>query len=371
MSQDAGTFAGSEQALHEQAAHEVGYDDFGDPSYLEGLHVVLDAYDHEARFHPAGHEAARANLVRLLETRLRSQRLLREHAGRLATDIRRPLVILGLVRTGSTALHHLVGQGPDLQALQYWLAAHPQPRPPRAEWERSPDFRESVAEIDAMYAADPSLRAIHLMMADGPEECRHLLAQGFTDDSFEVNATVPSYTRWYEGGHHVASYRRHRELLGLVGSTSPGRRWVLKYPVHMKHLGPLLEVYPDACVVWTHRDPTQVLSSYVSLIAGFRALFEQAIDRAAIAREQLEVWAAGAERAIAVRREHDPAQFFDLHFRDFVADPIGAVKRIYDRFDLALSDERERRLRRWQETPRGRHGRHRHSMGRRPRTRIS
>jgi len=363
MSEDAGTFAGSERALHEQAARAAGYDDFGDGSYLEGLHVVLDAYDREARFHPAGREAARANLARLLETRLRSQRLLREHAGRLATDIRRPLVILGLVRTGSTALHHLVGQDPDLQVLQYWLAAHPQPRPPRGEWERSPDFRESAAEIDAMYAADPSLRAIHLMMADGPEECRHLLAQSFTDDSFEVNATVPSYTRWYEGGHHVASYRRHRELLGLVGSTSPGRRWVLKYPVHMKHLGALLEVYPDACVVWTHRDPTQVLSSYVSLIAGFRALFEQAIDRAAIAREQLEVWAAGAERAIAVRREHDPAQFFDLHFRDFVADPIGAVKRIYDRFDLALSDEGERRLRRWQETsPEGRHGRHRHSM---------
>jgi hypothetical protein len=213
-----------------------------------------------------------------------------------------------------------------------------------------------------MYAADPALRAIHLMMADGPEECRHLLAQSFTDDSFEVNATVPGYTRWYENTHHVASYRRHRDLLALVGA-GDARRWVLKYPVHMKHLRALLEVYPDACVVWTHRHPAEVLSSYVSLIAGFRALYEERIDRIAIAREQLEVWAAGAERAIAVRREHDPAQFFDLHFRDFTADPIGAVRRVYTHFGLTLAPDREAALRRWQERhPAGGEGTHRHSI---------
>ncbi|MFN8544119.1 MAG: sulfotransferase [Candidatus Binatia bacterium] len=357
------TFAGAEHALHDAAVREVGADDFGDPAYREGLRVLLDAYDREARFHPAGREAARANLVQQLKMRLRSQQLLKEHPAALTTEIRRPVVILGLVRTGSTALHYLMGQDPDLQVLEYWLAAHPQPRPPREQWPQHADFRESAAEIEAMYAADPSLKAIHLMMADGPEECRHLLAQSFTDDSFEVNATVPSYTRWYETTDHRASYRRHRDLVRLIGMANPQRRWLLKYPVHLKHLRALLDVYPDACIVQTHRDPTRVLSSYVSLIAGFRALFERDIDRAAIAREQLEVWAAGAERAIAVRREHDPAQFFDLHFHDFVGDPIGSVRRIYDRFDLTLSAEGERRLRAWQQAhPEGKHGRHQHSM---------
>jgi hypothetical protein len=351
MSGDVGTrlFSDSEAALHEEAIAIARCDDFGDPSYREALRTVLDAYDREARFHEAGRAAARANLVGLLATRLRSQKRLAEHARARAASaaIRRPVIVLGLVRTGSTALHHLLAQDPGIQVLEYWLAAHPQPRPPRATWADSAEFQESAAEIEAMYAFDPSLRRIHLMAADLAEECRHLLAQSFVDDSFEVNASVPSYVRWYEGGDHAGAYRRHRELLGLIGADEPDRRWLLKYPVHLKHLGSLLEVYPDACIVQTHRDPSQVLASYVELIAGFRAIFEHGIDRAAIAREQLEGWAAAAERAIAVRASSTTARFHDVFFRDFIADPWQTVRAIYDACDLSLSEEAEQRMRAW------------------------
>jgi hypothetical protein len=341
------SFAASEAALHEEAVALAGAADFGDPAYRDGLRAVLDAYDREAKFHDAGRAAARDNLVQLLATRLRSVARIERGEGAPAAPIRRPIIVLGLVRTGSTALHHLLAQDPQLQCLEYWLAARPRPRPPRAAWESDPDFAAAAAEIEAMYAFDPALRRIHLMAPDLAEECRHFLAQSFTDDSFEVNATVPSYTAWYEGGAHVAAYRHHRRLLELVGAADP-RRWLLKYPVHVKHLAALLTVYPDACIVQTHRDPTQVMASYVELIAGFRAIFEQDIDRRAIAREQLEVWAAGAERAIAVRTRHDAAQFHDVYFRDFVADPIGAVRGIYARFGLELSAAAEGRMRAWQ-----------------------
>jgi hypothetical protein len=341
------SFAASEAALHEEAVALAGAADFGDPAYRDGLRAVLDAYDREAKFHDAGRAAARDNLVQLLATRLRSVARIERGEGAPAAPIRRPIIVLGLVRTGSTALHHLLAQDPQLQCLEYWLAARPRPRPPRAAWESDPDFAAAAAEIEAMYAFDPALRRIHLMAPDLAEECRHFLAQSFTDDSFEVNATVPSYTAWYEGGAHVAAYRHHRRLLELVGAADP-RRWLLKYPVHVKHLAALLTVYPDACIVQTHRDPTQVMASYVELIAGFRAIFEQDIDRRAIAREQLEVWAAGAERAIAVRTRHDAAQFHDVYFRGFVADPIGAVRGIYARFGLELSAAAEGRMRAWQ-----------------------
>ena len=342
------SFSASEAALHEEAVRAAGSEDFGDPSYREALRVVLAAYDREAKFHDAGRGAARANLVQLLTTRLRSQaQLTRVATAASDTVIRRPIIVLGLVRTGSTALHHLLGQDPSLQVVEYWLAARPRPRPPRVIWDADPDFQAAAAEIEAMYAFDPGLRKIHLMAPDLAEECRHFLAQSFTDDSFEVNATVPSYTAWYEGGQHVDAYRRHRRLVGLLGG-GDARRWVLKYPVHMKHLAALLEVYPDACIVQTHRDPTQVMASYVDLIAGFRAIFERDIDRVAIAREQLEVWAGGAERAIAVRAVHDPAQFHDVFFADFVADPMRVVRGIYERFGLTLSPDAERRMRAWQ-----------------------
>ncbi len=357
------SFAASETALHEAAIERAGADDFGDPSYLEGFRVILEAYDHEARFSEAGRRRAVHALVDILAKRLRAEHLLQQHPAVLDVEIRQPIVITGLVRTGSTALHHLIGQDPAIQVIEYWLANAPQPRPPRSDWETRADYRASVEELDLMYAADPSLKSIHLMMADGPEECRHFLAQSFTDDFFEVNATVPSYTRWYEAKHLAACYRRHRRLLQLVGSTSPERPWVLKYPVHMKNLAALLEVYPDACIVQTHRDPSQVMSSYVSLIAGFRAIYEDDIDREAIAREQLEVWAAGADAAIDVRRRHHPSRFYDLHFRDFTADPIGSVRRIYAHFGRDLPEDSERRLAAWQaEHHQGSHGRHEHSL---------
>lgn len=356
-------FAASEEALHEQAIERAGSDDFGDSWYKEGLRRVLDAYDTEARFTDRGRALAWHGLVDILSKRLRAEALLKQHAASLAREIRRPLIITGLVRTGSTALHHLVGHDPAVQVVEYWLACQPQPRPPRDTWAGHPDFKAAETELELMYRADPSLKAIHMMMADGPEECRHFLAQSFTDDYFEVNSTIPSYVEWYEKADLCATYHRHRDLLRLVSAPTPEKPWVLKYPVHMKNLQALLEVYPDACIVWTHRDPSRVMSSYISLVAGFRAFYEAPIDRDAIAREQLEVWTAGVDAAIEVRRQLDETRFFDLQFRDFVSDPIASVRRIYEYFGLPFTEKSEHSLRQWHDAnPKEKHGEHRHSM---------
>ncbi|RMD82670.1 MAG: sulfotransferase [Candidatus Dadabacteria bacterium] len=356
-------FRQAEELLHETASRQTGLDDFGDPSYLEGLRVVLAAYDDEARFTPSGRQLAYGYLVEFLARRLRAQKLLRDHPESQRVEIRRPIVILGLVRTGSTALHYLMGQDPQLQKVEHWLGCHPQPRPPREQWADHPDYQATVAELEAIYRADPSLKAIHFMTADLPEECRHFMAQCFTDDFFEVNASIPSYTQWYEARHLSDTYRHHRRLVQLIGLNEPEKRWLLKYPVHMKNLAALLEVYPDACIVQTHREPAKVLSSYISLISGFRSLYESDIDRDTVAREQCEVWARGAEHAIEVRRSRDPAQFFDLYFEEFVADPVGSVRRIYEYFGIDYTDETDRALRAWQQdNPAGKHGEHRYSF---------
>ncbi|MBW2417449.1 MAG: sulfotransferase, partial [Deltaproteobacteria bacterium] len=205
--------------------------------------------------------------------------------------------------------------------------------------------------------ADPSLRAIHFMMPDGPEECRHLMAQTFTDDGLETNAHVPSYSEWYQHVDMTATYRRHLDLVKLIGSTDTERTWLLKYPVHMRHIDAFLEVYPDACIVQTHRDPAAVLHSYLGLICGFRSLFEDEIDRREIATRQLELWAAGAEKCIEVRKQRKPEQFYDLYFRDFMTDPIAEVKRMYGYFGRQLSEAGEQSLRAWHEdNPQHKHG---------------
>jgi hypothetical protein len=356
------SFVESEDELHEAAVDAVGFDDFGDESYLEGLRVLLDSLDRAAKLTPAGREMARQDILETLKKRLRAEKAWMENPSILTHEIRRPIVILGMVRTGSTALHYLMGQDPGIQKLEYWLASTPQPRPPRGEWEAHPDFQASMAELDAMYEADPSLKAVHMMMPEFPEECRHLLAQNFTDHGYEVRATIPSYSEWYDNKFLKDTYVRHRKLVQLIGSTDPDRRWLLKYPVHVRHLRALLEVYPDACIIQTHRDPTTVMHSCTSMVAGFRALHEDDIDPVAISREQMELWASGLEKGIECRRDHDSSQFFDLQFAEFRSDPIGSVKRIYDYFGQELSEQGEKRLIEWQESnPQYKHGKHDYS----------
>jgi hypothetical protein len=202
------------------------------------------------------------------------------------------------------------------------------------------------------------------MTADGPEECRHLLAQTFTDDTFDCNATIPTYSKFYATCDMRPTYAQHKRLLQLIGSPTPEKRWVLKYPVHMRNLKTVLETYPDACFVHCHRDPAKVLPSLCSLVAGWRAISEGEVDRAGLARWQCEVWAAGMDHCIDVRHElDDGARFFDLAFRETVTDAVGVVKRIYERFGLVLTDEAERHLRAYrQENPRGKHGEHRYTL---------
>lgn len=341
----------------------TGLQDFGPSTYRENLQVLLAAYDQEARFNAYGANVARDMILGTLVKRLRSQNQLALNPSVLHREISRPLVICGLVRTGSTALHYLMGQDPDLQCLQYWLGAQPQPRPPRSTWPEHSDFMSAQAEIEAMYDADPSLRAVHFMMAEGPEECRQLMLQEFTDDGFEVNNHVPSYSKWFQKLNMKPTYQRHKDLVRLIGANESAQRtWLLKYPVHMRFLDTFLEVYPDACIIQTHRDPAAVFSSYVSLISGFRALVEDPIDRVEIAHRQLELWATAAERAIEIRKQRNPAQFYDLHFSDFMTDPVEAVRKIKGHFGLSLSEPAEKALRQWRDdNPQHKHGKHLYS----------
>ncbi len=352
-------FAASEERLLETARQATGRDDFGDPGFRAGLRVLLQAYDEEAHLTPFGRMLAEQVLLGVLKSRLATQAAWARDPAILEGEIRRPIFILGLPRTGTTALHHVLAADPANQVLEYWLAAAPGPRTPRADWERDPRFKEAARGLRLTYWLDPGLKAIHLLTPEGPEECRHLLMQSFTDDTFDSNSTLPSYTKWYAQQDMRPSYARHRDILKLVQSSGPARRWVLKYPAHMAHLHVLLETYPDACIIQAHRDPSRVLPSLCSLVTNWRGIYEEGVDVPAVARWQVEMWAARMEHAMRVREQADPARFFDFEFRELVADPVAAVRRAYDHFGFDWSEEAERSMRAWHAAnPQGRHGGH-------------
>ncbi len=355
-------FVEAEETLLQAACRATGCDDFGDDFFLQGLRRLLRAYDEEARLSPFGRMMVRQELAGILKSRLSVQRAWNQNPAILKAQVGRPIFILGLPRTGTTVLHHLLAQDPANQVLEYWLAAAPGPRPPESEWKRDPRYKEASRGLSVMYFLDPSLKAIHLMTADGPDECRHLLQENFTDDTFDSNATIPGYTSWYRSQDMRGSYARHRDVLKLIQSGQPERRWVLKYPAHMAHLHVLLETYPDACIVQTHRDPTRVLPSLCSLVTGWRSIYEDEVDIRAVARWQVEMWAERMEHAMAVRRAGNPDQFFDFAFEELLGDPIGAIKKLYDHFGFEFSAQAETRMRDWiHANPQGKHGGHDYS----------
>jgi hypothetical protein len=351
--------AAAEEGLLEGARRATGLDDFGEGDWRRHLRTLLRAYDEESSLTEAGREMVRGEIGGALAARLACQAAWKRDPAVLRHEIRRPIFILGLPRSGTTALHWLLAQDPSNQVLEYWIAASPRPRPPRAGWEAEPAFQAAVGVLQWIYQTDPGLKAIHLMEADGPEECRHLFVQSFLDHTFDSNATIPGYTRYFEAADMRPAYAWHRDVLRLVGSTSPERRWVLKYPAHMRELDVLLETYPDACIVQTHRDPARVLPSVCSLVTGWRSLYEGSADTRAIGAWQLEMYAGMIEHAMAVRDRSDPKQFYDFAFGELVADPVAAIGRMYGHFGFALSAEAERAMRAWHEgNPQHKHGGH-------------
>jgi hypothetical protein len=179
---------------------------------------------------------------------------------------------------------------------------------------------------------------VHYMAADQVEECWQLLRQSMRSISYECLAHLPAYSSWLRGQDWTGAYRRHRRNLQLIGLPDAGRRWVLKNPSHLFALEALLDVYPDALVIQTHRAPRTAIASVCSLAAHASAGWSATFRGEVIGRDQLELWAYGLERFTAVRASRDPAQFYDVHYDEFVADPVGTVESVYAYFGLTLSD---------------------------------
>ncbi|MCU1657291.1 MAG: hypothetical protein JWO57_1947 [Pseudonocardiales bacterium] len=240
--------------------------------------------------------------------------------------------------SGTTALHRLLCEDPAHQGLEMWLTQVPQPRPPRDVWADNPLYQHLQAAFEQHHVVNPEFMGVHFMSADMVEECWQLLRQSMLSIAYESLAHLPTYSAWLRAQDWTPAYARHRRNLQLIGLNDMNRRWVLKNPSHLFALDALMAVYPDAVIVQTHRDPRTVIASSSSLSAqasdGQSKLFRGAV----IGRDQLELWARGAESFMAARAKYDPAQFVDVPYEQFTADPIGTVESIYARLGVPFPD---------------------------------
>ncbi|MBW1882565.1 MAG: sulfotransferase [Deltaproteobacteria bacterium] len=347
--------------LHEIAAGETGLCDFGDSAYRKNLEFLLDCYDRESIFGQAGRLATRQTLITALRGRLYSTHRLAHNPTALAKPILRPLIIAGLPRTGSTALHKLLAADPDSQALEYWLGCEPDSRPARSDWPSHPSYRAAVAALDRIYEGASEFRAAHSMKAGEADECRLLFMQDFLNVSFSFNATIPSYEAWVLEQEMRPAYARYRENLQLIGANESDKRWVLKNSSHLWALPALESTFPDVCLVQTHRNPIEWISSIASLVYKSRCRYEPDVRKRDVGEQQLDQWAKVIERSRADRAGLD-CSVHDVHYQHFVRDPIDTIRRIYDRFELPWSPAAEKAIREWADQNRqDQHGVHRYS----------
>jgi len=357
----------SEDSLVRAARRRTGLSDLGDPGFREPFRVLLESLEGEARLTPFGRTAVRGLLVQLLSNRLLLEELVRRHPEIEDERIERPIVIAGLPRTGTSHLFNLLSRDPGLRCLPYWESLEPVPDPSRWGLPFDPDAdpRRSRCRraLDFMTRVMPLFPAMHEFGVDEPHEEIQLLAMEFSTQLFEASYSVPRYGAWYRDTDQGPAYRRMRRVLKALQWLRGPRRWLLKSPQHLENLGPLIETFPDARIVQTHRDPVRVVASLVTMIVYGRRMSNTPVDVRGVARH----WASRVGdmlRASVRDRERLPAsQVMDVQFGGFMANPLATVERAFalgERpFDAATRAAVSRFL---EHNPRGKHGTIRYSL---------
>ncbi len=338
-----------------------------DEVFRTALDLLLRSYETEARLSLVGRIAAWQDTIRLLANRLRLVEDRKRRPEIAGQEVRGPVFLTGLPRTGTTLLHGLLAQDPASRVPLHWETVFPSPPPERGSYAADPRIDAAERQLRWFHRLQPGIMRIHPVGARLPQECLIITSHSFLSLQFQTTHHVPSYQAWLEAQDLRPGYEWHRRFLQHLQSRCAGERWVLKAPAHLFGLPALFATYPDAKVIFTHRDPVEVSTSLASLTAALRSTFSEAVDPVAIAREMTARWANAIERACHFRDRGQVAaeRFFDVRYTDLLSDPMGTVRRLYAHFDLPLTGVTEERMRGFLvANPKDKHGRHQHSATR-------
>lgn len=348
--------------LISEACRRTGLTDFGDGDWREGYAVFTNALETEARLNFVGRVLARSDISNWLVNRLEMTQYVRAHPEIERERIASPLFILGLPRTGTSLLHELLAQDPWLRAPLAWEVRHP--CPPVSAEDAATDRRIGLADEAVRLWCEivPEYDRMHELGGTIPVECIQITAPSFRSDELSGRHLVPSYAAWLATADLEPAYAFHRRTLQILQSKQPGRRFVLKAPSHLGALAALLAVYPDARIVWTHRDPLTVMASVASILFSTAWVRSDAVDP-----KQVLEWFTGstckalidAGNAVRESRPGLERQFHDVLYADLVRDPLTAIAGIHARFELEFTAEARERIQSYLAAkPKARHGVH-------------
>ena len=313
-----------------RARRRTGLASFGDEWFMEALHVLVRSINEEADLTTLGRWIQKRRIEGALATRLRVEELIRRRPEIREIDLGSVVVIAGLQRTGTTTLHRLIASHPEIRAVTAWEGLNPLPLPREAPGDPHARIRQALIGVRAIAYLAPAFFAVHPAEHDAPEEDVLLLDVAFMSQSAEATMHVPTYARWLEEQDHTRTYEEFRTLLQVLHWQRPRRHSVLKTPHHMEYLDTVLEVFPKATIVQTHRDPVKSVPSFCSMVAHGRGMFSDRVEPGEIGAHWLAKTCRLVERTARAREAADPRRFVDISYYDLVSDPMAQLRRIYE-----------------------------------------
>lgn len=332
-------------ALLAQASELTGgLTDFGDGTFRDGLEVFLTSANEEGRLTEIGAAAAEGMALGNLVNRLGVVEWHRTHPELASSAVESPIFLIGLPRTGTTALSHLLSVDPGNRSLLGWEINQSVPPPTTATYTSDPRFLAAMEAPDMLEMINPEFKAIHHDPPDMPLECATVLGQHFSSLHLSTTFNLPSYMEWMLANDHTEAYRWHRAVLQVLQSECPGQ-WQLKSPVHLVDPFALATVYPDARFVLTHRNPVDVIASACNLVRVLSGTFTDADWRPYIRETWPEVIGSLLDNQSAFRDAQIAAgrasAFVDVAYADLVRDPIATVAQMYEALDQPFTADAE------------------------------
>jgi Sulfotransferase family len=341
-----------------RACQRAGMDDFGEDSWQQGLRLLIDTCESAPGVNPGGRDFVYGQFVDALWNRLRVIDYVKQHPEIVEERVDRPLVVLGLPRTGTSLASYLLDQDPHRRSLLTWEAEDSVP-PSTSETLRSdPRCLKKKAELEVLAEGlkAANIPMVHWDDADGPTECIFVQSQDFKAYLWESFMPTPDYADWLLATDMTSTYAYERVVLQLLQSRAPGT-WSLKMPSHAVHIEALLSTFPDARIVWAHRDPFKAAASFLRLNYLSRSVIGADLDVDVIVANVLRQLHAHVTRPLQTRRRIGNDRFFDLHYADLMRDPVTVMRALYDWAADDLPSATEHAMLRWLEQhPHDRHG---------------